>query len=339
MKSRITLGCVVLIGAACCTSPLAATQLFVGSYLTPNQGGSEIRDYDLATANLDNTVSGPELDRPRGGAIGPDGNLYVTSIVTSEILRYNPATLAFIDVFANTGLTGPNGMTLGPNGNFYVANSVGGGEVREIDGATGADLGVFATGTVAGHEFGDLVFGPDQGAASANGFDLYVASPQGGGNRGVLRMNGTTGAFEAQIIGSAMQPGPMLVGDDYLYIGDQRGGDPPIQRYEWNSGTLSVLVTLAEGGVAGLSNVSGLNFDANGNLLASSFGPSTDPNDAGNDKVVRMNINTGAYINDFAIVGNPTFLVQLVPEPSTVLMVGLALGSSLAFGQRRKRVG
>ena len=186
-----------------------------------------------------------------------------------------------------------------------------------------------------------MVFGPDVGDPSANGFDLYISTGAAGSNpgpgRGVFRYNGSTGDEESKIIGSTTQPGPLLVGDDYLYIGDQRGGgNPRLHRYEWSSGTLSVLVDPTEGDTAGLSNVAGLAFDANGDLLASSFGATGDFVD---DKVARMNISTGAYIDTFATVENPTFLTVLIPEPSTLLLVGSALGSLLAFGRRRKRLG
>ena len=325
MKSRLTLGCVALIGLAFCASPLAATQLLVGSYQLNKHDDNEIHSYGLATTDLSYKTSSGGLHTPRAGVIGPDGNLYVTSIAKGEILRYNPATGDFIDIFADSGdgLTGPNGMALGPDGNFYVANSVMGGELRKIDGTTGEDLGVFATSPPnlmdPKREFSDVVFGPDFGEPSANGFDLYISTGAAGSNpgpgRGVFRYNGSTGSEESRIIDSTTQPGPLLVGDDYLYIGDQRGGgNPRLLRYEWSSGTLSVLVDSTEGDAAGLSNVTGLAFDANGDLLASSFNATPD---AVGDKVARMNINTGAYIDDFAIVENPTFLTPFTPTGTT----------------------
>ena len=60
-------------------------------------------------------------------AFGPDGNLYVTSHLTSEIYRFNGTTGAFIDVFANSssGLNGPTGLTFGPDGKLYVCSAWG----------------------------------------------------------------------------------------------------------------------------------------------------------------------------------------------------------------------
>ena len=332
MKLRLTLGCVVLFAATCYADPSPPGRLFVGGYRNASDE-SEVWDYNLATATLNKTISDSALNRPNGAAIGPDGMLYVTAILTSEIRRYNPVTGALIDVFADSsdGLSGPMGIALGPDNNFYVCQDVTDGEVRKIDGTTGADLGAFMTGPAsAGRIYSDLVFIPDVGDVSANGYDLYLSSGAGGGNRGVFRHNGTTGALEANLINSTMQPTALLADDNYLYVGDARSGDPRIRRYTLPSGPLSIVVDTAPGTAMGLDNVKGLAFDRDGNLLASSFGG------AGtyDDKVLRIDVVTGAYINDFAAVPNPTFLL-MVPTPSTLLLLTSALGAWLAFARRQ----
>ena len=60
-------------------------------------------------------------------AFGPDGNLYVSSHLTSEIYRFNSTTGDFIDVFANNSglLSGPTGLTFGPDNKLYVSSHWG----------------------------------------------------------------------------------------------------------------------------------------------------------------------------------------------------------------------
>ena len=275
------------------------------TYVTNNNVSSRIYTFDLATEAAMTTTGGFEggsglFDRPRGGVIGPDGNLYIASIVTSEVFRFDPTSGDFIDIFADSsdGLSSPVGITLGPDGNFYVANgNTPGGQVVKIDGATGADLGIFAGGVHGAHEYSYLVFGPDG--------DLYVGSPGGGGNRGVFRFDGFTGDLEAKIFGSETQPDALLVDNNYLYVGDGRSDDPRIRRYEWSTGITDILVDDAEGDAGGLNNVSGLGFDANGDLLVSSFY---------SNQVLRYNIDTGAFIDVFADgIYNPTFITNYTP--------------------------
>ncbi len=275
------------------------------TYVTNNNVSSRIYTFDLATEAAMTTTGGFEggsglFDRPRGGVIGPDGNLYIASIVTSEVFRFDPTSGDFIDIFADSsdGLSSPVGITLGPDGNFYVANgNTPGGQVVKIDGATGADLGIFAGGVHGAHEYSYLVFGPDG--------DLYVGSPGGGGARGVFRFNGSTGVHEANIFGSETQPDALLVDNNYLYVGDGRADDPRIRRYAWATGIKDILVDDAEGDAGGLNAVSGLGFDANGDLLVSSFY---------SNQVLRYDIDTGAFIDVFADgIYNPTFITNYTP--------------------------
>src|SRR6266404_2978663 len=46
------------------------------------------------------------LTFPLGGAIGPDGNLYVSNSDMETVLRYNSTTGAFIDAFVPSGTGG-----------------------------------------------------------------------------------------------------------------------------------------------------------------------------------------------------------------------------------------
>ena len=82
-------------------------------------------------------------------AFGPDGNLYIVHgdgpVEQRGVHRYNGATGEHIDHFVQWEPQGQmRGLAFGPDGNLYVA---GGTKVGRYDGATGALIDWFATGT------------------------------------------------------------------------------------------------------------------------------------------------------------------------------------------------
>jgi len=136
---------------------------------------------------------GGGLNGPFGVAIGPDGNVYVSSSITGDIRRYNGLTGAFMGIFAVVGLNVPCDLTFGTDQNgdgvqeLYVADQANGNVVL-FNGATGAAMGLFATGQAASG-FNGLTFGPDGNADGVE--DLYVSD---GPTFRILRFNGLTGA-------------------------------------------------------------------------------------------------------------------------------------------------
>jgi hypothetical protein len=116
------------------------------------------------------------IGAPTDLVFGPDGNLYVATIV--QVQRFDGATGQFLDVFASGG-TGSAlfALAFGPDGNLYVSDNLG-NEVAKFDGDTGARLAGFRE---CGSPLG-LAFGPD-------GL-LYVSC----GRASIVRLDPTTGA-------------------------------------------------------------------------------------------------------------------------------------------------
>ncbi|MCZ6834315.1 MAG: M12 family metallo-peptidase [Planctomycetota bacterium] len=98
------------------------------------------------------------LNYPATMTIGPNGNLFVTSMNSHSVLEYELPSGAFIGVFvapppppppALTTTSGipplinPIGLAFGPNGNLFVASRAD--EVYEYDGVTGAFVSIFVT--------------------------------------------------------------------------------------------------------------------------------------------------------------------------------------------------
>ena len=66
----------------------------IGSWFT-----NSVKRYDLNGRFLGDAITG--LNGPDGATIGPDGNLYITSVRDGEILQYDPDTYEQLSVFAS----------------------------------------------------------------------------------------------------------------------------------------------------------------------------------------------------------------------------------------------
>ena len=128
------------------------------------------------------------LRYPSGLAIGPDGDLYVSSRDTDAVFQYDGQTGAYVRQLVLPvlgGLSRPYGLAFGPDGNLYVAND-GLDAVLRFDGATGASRGYLVVSAGSGGLTAPrgLAFKPDG--------NLLVASS---GTGEILEYDRWTGEF------------------------------------------------------------------------------------------------------------------------------------------------
>ncbi|MEP7062887.1 MAG: NHL repeat-containing protein [Betaproteobacteria bacterium] len=244
----------------------SSTGAFVGTFVTTGSGGLTfplggsfgpdgnfyVSDSDHEHVLRYNGVTGAFIDifattdDPAGMVFGPDNKLFVAnSSAPGSVTQFDGSTGAEISAFVaagSGGISDPEEITFGPDGNLYVANGDT-NEILEYDGATGAFIGVFATGNGLLSPRG-LTFGPDG--------NLYVSNFGGGS---VLRFNGTSGAyiddFVAAASGGLSLPRPLLFGPDAnLYVGSFGSGD--ILRYDGTTGAfMDVFAAAGSGGLGG----------------------------------------------------------------------------------------
>jgi WD40 repeat protein len=288
-------GCIAL--GICLTSSIGTSALLVSS------GNNTVLQYDAGTgAFIDAFVSAGSggLSDPRGLALGPAGDLFVSSFATNSVLEYNGTTGTFERVFVTPGsggLSGPFDLSFGSNGNLFVDSSVS-DQVLQYDGSTGAFINSFATGAVpALNTPRGMVFG------SGN---LFVS---GEGDR-IWRFDASTGTFQSSTFGD--NPRGLAIGPDGNLYASFRVANL-VERYSGSTGApIGEFVTNAGNG--GLLNPLGLNFGPDGNLYVVG---------SGNNGVLRYNGATGTFIDNFVAGGsgglaNPQFLLfapQQVPEP------------------------
>ncbi len=276
--------------------------------------------YDTSGTFIRNLVEpgGGGLDSPQGIAVGPDGNVYVSSALNDKVLRYDGRTGAFLGAFVDGGaLDRPWYLTFGPDQNLYVSSSAT-NQVLCYDGQAGALVRVAAQG-------GGLA-APDGISFEANGNMLVSRFP--GIDSRVMRFNPQTGAFLGNVVN---EPGLMGALEHRLSADGSRifvssFGTHEIREYDVATGAF--LRNFISG--APLNGPVGQLEMPDGSLLVSSWN---------NSAILRYDADTGAPLGTFTQggpVNHPNNMAILnIPEPASAL--GL-LGALAALLRRVSRV-
>jgi hypothetical protein len=231
-------------------------------YVGNGAGSADILRYQGQTGSFLGAFGSPDdAILTRQITFGPDGNIYTFGSPGGSlaILRYNATTGMPLPSAGNTGavfsnLSGINGnfvegLAFGPDGNLYYSY---GAEVHRVAGATGSNLGTFATtgGQPNQTLIAGLTFGPDG--------NLYAADLLAGV---VDRFNGTTGAAlpspgnsgavfaNGNGIGLGIVPFGVAFGPDgNLYMSSENGF---VMRYNGVTGAyIDTFVPLGTGGLS-----------------------------------------------------------------------------------------
>ncbi len=258
--------------------------------LVSSFGNDSVRQLDGVTGALLGTLPvNASLDNPGGSVIGPDGRLYVSGYGSNNIVWYDlgAGTTGVFVTAGSGGLSSVADVVFGRDGNLYVT-SYNTDQVLRYNGATGAFIGAFATGTLngptgltfgadghlyVGDWFGGKVYKFDGVSGAQIGAGAFATLPSGFGVASIefgsdghlyvgdgqvndlLKFNGTTGAFmstiDASITPYDIETGP----DGTLYVTDFTTGR--VGRFDPTTGTS---LGFFDTGTTGIVNPWGLAF-------------------------------------------------------------------------------
>jgi hypothetical protein len=319
-------------------------------YFTDFYQFDSIRRADAVTG----TALPPPVDAgiilPSSLAYGPDGMLYAsnqavppsTSIPTGipgTITKINPATGHVISTISFSTTVNPGGLAFGPNGDLYVSNFVDQGTP-----GTGTVQKYSISGTVATPVGAPVASGLNQpGGMLFNGSTLYFTetntSTFSGGRLSKVDFSGATPVTTLGLVTGAPGTGfaGLALSGTTLYYTDLLGG--AVDRYNVGTNTaLSALV--APGGSLNNQFPDGLYVDSPTSILVADLGghDPTGPGDPGTGALRRYStILTDTQIGP-DIVSNiyGSAVINAVPEPGTLLLVGGAAIAG-AFARRRRK--
>ena len=289
-----------------------ASELLVSSFFS-----NTIVRYDLSSGTTIGSYSGGTVSGALGMKVGPDGLLYVCSEGNNSIQRFNMTTHAYVDtLISGTGLNSPTGITFDAANNILVGN-FNSSTVTKYN-AAGTFLSTLVTAGSGG------INGPDVGITVGPDGKLYVPSFN---SNAVLRYDANTGAFLDTFIpaggaGAMSQPRTILFKDSKVWVTSDNGNK--VLRYGLDG---TFIDTFVSSGLGGLSGASGMVFGDDGNLYVSSWR---------NNRVLKYSMTDGSFVGTAISTGlnGPTY-IALVPEPSTI--VGIGMGIAAMTKIRRKR--
>ncbi|HHM12100.1 MAG TPA: hypothetical protein ENJ16_00995, partial [Planctomycetaceae bacterium] len=189
------------------------------------------------------------LDAPTAVAIGPDGDIYVSSGAagSNPVLQFSGLDGSLVGTFLPAGVQGTTkaaDLTFGPDGNFYYLDNAN-NRVLRFDGRSGSFLDVFVTPGSGG-------LSDPRGLAFGNDGLLYVASF---GTNSILRYDGTTGTFVDTFLSSLegiASPSDLVFGEaDDLFVLNM-APQPSVLRFDATTGdSLGLFVQLPLAGTQG----------------------------------------------------------------------------------------
>ena len=267
-------------------------------------------------------------------------DLLVGSIGSGNIYKLDPTT-GTSTVFVPSGsggLTTPFGMQYGPSGRLDVVD-LAGQAVRQYNATSGAPAGNLVT-LSSGLPF-DLQFVP--------GNLLWVGS----NSNQIIQYNATTGS-PTGVMSAITSPTGMTLGPDgNLYVSSLGGN--LVEKFNPTTGAdLGAFIPAGRGGLSGTNDIlflsdgsvlvsssggagstdSVLHFDSAGNFLNIFASNLNDPlgllqqgsnvfvANSGANQVLEYNLS-GGLINTFTGITTPSFLLAPVPEPTSLVLLGL----------------
>jgi DNA-binding beta-propeller fold protein YncE len=279
------------------------------------------------------------LNGPSGLQVSPDGTkLYVASSGNNQVVQYDynyaAGTATNATVFADgaDGLSFPNSVKFSPSGDKVYVSNLGGSGVAQFN-PNGSSAGAPINGLVGGgafFQFSGLDFAP-------NG-DLLVGAFQdfpAGANGAVARSNAAITSISDFIGASPSLNGVgnlLVVGNDLYVTGGFAG---TVSRYNATTGALDNTFS-----INGLIFPASLSLSPDGNsLLVGVLGFAN-----GTGQIAQYNFD-GTPVGDgiWAAAQNSislgfseaTGIVVVVPEPSSLVLVGVAI-ASLGLAARRR---
>jgi sugar lactone lactonase YvrE len=258
--------------------------------------------YEFDSSGNESLFANSGLNYPLGLALDGSGNLYVANAGNNTIEEFNSSGVG--SVFATSGLDYPVGLAFDSSGNLYVANA-GNNTIEEFNSnGTGS---VFATASSGLDLPGGLAFD-----SSGN---LYVANEN---TVEEFNTNGVGSVFATAASG-INNPYGLAFYDGNLYVAN--GGSADILKIK-PDGTSSVFTSTNL-----VSEPIGLTFDSSGNLYVGNNGDAD-----------ILKVNSSGNVSVFASgLGDARFLADQVPEPSSLLLLGLAAVSLWPLLKRNRR--